>query len=224
MYDCFLRMLGETWNRPKYKPIRKLPFIPNEQEANELIAGCNKKTTTFLQLLKETGMRSGEAWMLKWTDINFQKKSVNVTPEKGGNPRILGISNKLIAMLNCLPKDQPKVFIGSLRHFARSYRRQRKKISNKLKNERIKQITFHTFRHLKATMEYAKTKDILHVMRLLGHRNIQNTLLYTQLIDFKSDNFHSATAQSVQEARKLVEAGFEHVCNFDDVKLFRKRK
>ena len=26
-------------------------------------------------------------------------------------------------------------------------------------------------------MEYHKTKDILHVMRMLGHRNIQNTLI-----------------------------------------------
>jgi hypothetical protein len=73
-------------------------------------------------------------------------------------------------------------------------------------------------------MEYAKTKDILHVMKMLGHKNIQNTLLYTQLVNFESDEFHSATAQTVQEAQKLVEAGFEYVCDFADVKLFRKRK
>jgi len=73
-------------------------------------------------------------------------------------------------------------------------------------------------------MEYAETKDILYAMKILGHRNIQNTLLYTQLISFESDDYHSATAQNVQEAQKLVEARFEFVCNFDDIKLFRKRK
>ena len=73
-------------------------------------------------------------------------------------------------------------------------------------------------------MEYAKAKDILYVMKILGHRSIQNTLLYTQLISFESDDYHSATAQNVQEAQKLVEAGFEFVCNFDDIKLFLKRK
>jgi len=61
-------------------------------------------------------------------------------------------------------------------------------------------------------------------MKLLGHRNIQNTLLYTQLISFESDEFHSATAKTVQEAQKLIEAGFEYVCEFDEVKVFRKRK
>ena len=47
------------------------------------------------------------------------------------------------------------------------------------------QITFKTFRHFKATMEYHRTKDIIHVMRLLGHKNIKNTLVYTQLVHFK---------------------------------------
>jgi hypothetical protein len=77
---------------------------------------------------------------------------------------------------------------------------------------------------VRATMEYAKTKDILHVMKMLGHKNIQNTLLYTQLINFESDKFHSATAKTVQDAQKLVEAGFEYVCEFNDVKIFKKRK
>ena len=106
----------------------------------------------------------------------------------------------------------------------RAFRSQRKRIANKLKNDRINQIHFHTLRHWKATMEYAKTKDILHVMKILGHRNIQNTLLYTQLINFESDKIHSATAKTVQEAQKLVEAGFDYVCNFSETKLFRKRK
>ena len=73
-------------------------------------------------------------------------------------------------------------------------------------------------------MEYAKTKDILHVMKMLGHRNIQNTLLYTQLISFESDQFHSATAKTVLDAQKLIEAGFEDVCEFNETKIFKKRK
>lgn len=96
--------------------------------------------------------------------------------------------------------------------------------SIKLQNERIKKITFHTFRHWKATTEYAKTKDILRVMKMLGHKSIQNTLLYTQLVNFENDEYHSSTAKTVEEAQKLVEAGFEYVCNFEDIKLFRKRK
>jgi hypothetical protein len=73
-------------------------------------------------------------------------------------------------------------------------------------------------------MEYHKTRDILHVMSLLGHRNIESTLVYTHLISFESDGFHSAVADTVEEARKLLEQGFEYVCPKDDIMLFRKRK
>jgi hypothetical protein len=74
-------------------------------------------------------------------------------------------------------------------------------------------------------MEYYKTKDILHVKQLLGHKSINNTLIYTQLVKFETeDQFHSATAESVEEARDLIEAGFEYVCDIDGIRLFRKPK
>ncbi|MEM2593341.1 MAG: tyrosine-type recombinase/integrase [Candidatus Bathyarchaeia archaeon] len=56
-------------------------------------------------------------------------------------------------------------------------------MAHKLNNLRLKQIHFHTIRHWKATMEYAKTRDILHVMKVLGHKNIKNTLIYTHLVE-----------------------------------------
>jgi integrase len=86
------------------------------------------------------------------------------------------------------------------------------------------QIHFHTFRQWKATMEYHKTRDILHVMNLLGHRNKESTLVYTQLISFETDEYHSAIARTVEEARKLLEQSFEYVCQKEDIMLFRKRK
>ena len=61
-------------------------------------------------------------------------------------------------------------------------------------------------------------------MRLLGHKNIANTLIYTQLVEFESDEYCSAVASSVEEAKKLIEAGFEYVCSHKDEMLFRKRK
>ncbi len=61
-------------------------------------------------------------------------------------------------------------------------------------------------------------------MELLGHRDIKTTLIYTQLVNFESDEYHSAVAKTIEEARKLIEAGFEYVCDVDGVKLFRKRR
>ena len=60
-------------------------------------------------------------------------------------------------------------------------------------------------------MEYQRTKDILHVMRLLGHRNITNTLIYTHLVDFEAVEYVSKVAKNVKEAHKLVDAGLIHM-------------
>ena len=96
----------------------------------------------------------------------------------------------------------------------------------KLQNLRLRQIHFHTLCHWKATMEYHKTKNILHVKRLLGHKKLENTEIYTHRIDFESDEWHMATAQSLDEEKKLIEAGFDYVrySDKDEVAIYRKRK
>ncbi len=61
---------------------------------------------------------------------------------------------------------------------------------------------------------------------MLGHRNINNTLRYTQLIKTEDDEFVSKVAKTVKDACALVEAGYENVTEFKEegVKIFRKRK
>jgi integrase len=217
-------MLGKSWTLPIYKRVRTLPFIPTESEIDQLIAATSQRISTYLQLLKETGMRCGEASQLKWTDFDLENRSVRITPEKGSNPRILPLSTKLIDMLNALIKKTNTVFGVSSDLMRRNYSKQRKAVAYKLKNPRILQITFHTFIHWKATMEYYKTRDILHVKEILGHRSLNNTMLYTQLIGFKDDEFSARIAHSEDEACQLIETGFEFVCDFNGNKLFRKRK
>jgi len=124
-----------------------------------------------------------------------------------------------------LPKANKFVFSGiKLKSLQKRFEDQRRRIAAKLKNPRLLKISFVTLRHWKATMEYAKTKDIVHVMRILGHKNIQNTLVYTHLVDFKDEEYTCKTAWTIEEAQRLIEAGFEYVCDVEGAKLFRKRK
>jgi integrase len=105
------------------------------------------------------------------------------------------------------------------------FERYRKRAANKFGNPRILQVTFHTLRHWKATTEYHKTKDILHVMKILGHKNIKNTLLYTQLLEYENnDDFICKVAKNPNEIQELIENGFEYICDQEDLKFFRKRK
>jgi len=230
VYSCFLNFLGLTWQKPNYKPQRKLPFIPTEKEIDTLIAGCGKKTAAILQLLKETGCRVGEALQVEWTDINITSQTLTINaPEKNGNPRILKVSTKLLSMLNNLKRKDSKIFGKTTTKTATlCLSRTRKKVARKLQNPRLLKITFHTLRHWKATMEYHKTKDILHVKQLLGHRKIDSTMIYINLESalFYTENneFHVKTAKTQEEIKGLLEVGFEYVCEKDNLIYFRKRK
>jgi len=224
-YALLARSLGFAFQKPRYERVEKLPFIPLESEIDALISGTGPKTSAVLQLLKETGARIGEAWTLKWTDIDFERGIVTLTPEKGSHPRQFKINPRTCSAVNMLPKKITRIFATcSIEKFRRNYEKQRRKLAVKLGNPRLNQVTLHTFRHWKATYEYHKTHDILHVMRLLGHKSIQNTLRYTQLVDWKSDDFTCKIATTVVDCAKLIEAGFEYVTEMDSTKLFKKRK
>jgi len=198
-----------------------------------LIAGSGWKTAAFLQLMKETAMRPGEAASLQWDDVDFISKTVYVTPEKGSNPRIFRLSDKLLNMLLNIKdknqvRDKNRVFAKQLRHIRRQFERMRIKQAFKLQNKRLLKIMLKTFRTWKDTMLYHETKDPWYVMEFLGHRSLQHTRKYVQLeaaiYADGSDDFVSKVAKNVEESCELIELGFEYVHEIDGCYLYRKRK
>ncbi|HTY75004.1 MAG TPA: hypothetical protein VMD05_05500 [Candidatus Nanoarchaeia archaeon] len=114
-----------------------------------------------------------------------------------------------------------------IEYFAINLQRQRRKLANKIGNPRLLKIHFHTLRYWKGTILYHQTKDMYYVMLQLGHRNIQNTLLYVQLEEalFQGEaEYISKVANTQQEICALIDSGFEYVTDFQGAKIFRKRK
>ena len=150
---------------------------------------------------------------------------MNITPTKNHNARTLPISSNLLTRLLKLPRLNERVFASkNLDKMRWLFERARNQLANKLENPRLRQISFKSFKHWKATMTYAKTKDILHVQHIPGHKRISNTLIYTHLVNFESDEWSCKTAKTIEEAAVLIESVFDYVTEIDGFKLFRKRK
>ncbi len=226
-YKSYAITFKLEWDPPKTRVEDKIPFIPTEDEINQLIAGCGKRTATFLQVLKDTAARTAEAAKLKWIDIDEHKNTIRINnPAKGSRARIVKVGPKTIAMINRLQKTNQYIFNPHAHTIRQNYYKQRRRIASILQNPRLMQIRLHTFRHWKATMEYHRTKNIKHVQRLLGHKKLEHTDRYTQLIDLEDDAYNVAHAATLEEENKLIEAGFEYVrySERDEVAIYRKPK
>jgi len=232
-YLGFCRQFNLPFTPLRYQRIEQLPFIPLESEIDQLIAAMGKRWATYLQMLKETGVRPGEAWRLEWTDLDLNNHTLTINhPEKDSNPRkFTKLSGKLVAMLQRVRRPGKYVFHAdnvsknSFAYFGRLFFLERKRVAGETGNERLLRVNWKSLRHFKGTTEYVRTKDIVHVMRVLGHKSIKNTMIYINLAGLDEDeNYVCKVATTKEERINLIEGGFTFVAKEGDEWYFRKRK
>jgi integrase len=228
-YSHYCKFYGIAFCKPKYRRDHKIPRVPTEEKINLILGHASKKYAIIYKIAMECGLRPVEIGNLTLNDIDLEKGLLSVNSAKHGNPRVLKLKSGTHALLTEYIKERnfslkERIFpSGAV--ISNTYERLKASTAKKLNDPDLKKIRLYDLRHFYATMLYYKTKDILLVKEKLGHRNINNTLIYTHLVSFNdSEEFYSATAKNVGEAQKLIEQGFDYVTEFDGIKLFRKRK
>ena len=228
-YNKYCKYNQIKWTMPLYTPEAKTIKIPTKEKLLMLIASTKKPLSTKLTLSMESGLRPIELCTLKVKDIDLEQRLVYPTTAKHGAPRKLRISNILKETLqerinhyNLKPND--KIFKGNADDYGKHYRAMRNALAKRLHNATIQRIRLYDFRHFFATNLYHITRDILLVKQQMGHKKLETTLIYTQLLNLNDDEWTCKTATTVKEATQLIEAGFEHVTEIGGIALFRKRK
>jgi integrase len=230
-YDKYAQYYGIKWEKPNYWQPRKIPKIPIEKHLECIIASAPTKTSTALAISKDTGLRPIELMNLTLKDIDLINGVIYPETAKHGQTRVLKIKKRTLSMLlawiqkmNIKPNE--KIFLGwKTDNYSKSFRFFINKVAKKLHDPSIRTIKLYHFRHFYATMLLKRTNNILIVKQKLGHTNINHTLLYTQILDIEdNDNYSCEIAENVEQARKLIENGFEYITEMYGVKLFRKRK
>jgi integrase len=227
-YERYTRYNEIFWKKPYIKRTSQPPYVPTTEETSILIANAGTKYSMILSILRDTGMRpiELERSKLKWFDL--QRGIVNIETAKGGNPRSLKLKTETLSMLKTyIAKNNFNLndnIFPPVKTMRSVYTKIRKRTAKKLEKPELLRVSMYSFRHYFATMLYHKTKDILLVKQQLGHKRIENTLIYTHLVNFQDDEYHARTATTTKEAIKLIEAGFDYVTEMDGIKLFRKPK
>jgi len=219
---CF----GEEWkNAPKFKRVKKPQYLPKEEHLMQIIAGVPNKYKPFCQLLFETGLSSLEAWNLKWSDIDFESGNVNVTPIKNRNSRTLPLSNKVMHMIQLLPRESEYIFKkGTLRSFRGGFRRHRARLAEELNEPELLNCSFKTFRTFYVTKCSYLFHDPFEVQYRAGHVKIDTTQLYIRREHSMNREVVSRVTHTLEEAQEAIEQGFQYVTDHGDAKLWSKPK
>ncbi|MGB9134569.1 MAG: tyrosine-type recombinase/integrase [Candidatus Bathyarchaeia archaeon] len=221
-YSYFAELNQITWKRPRYKHERQIPKIPTRENIMKVISHAKKYAPIFKTLM-ETGLMPYELSQVESKDIDFERGTLNARGYKGHASRAFKLTQETTAMLKTYFAKYPS-FPNAL-WIQKMWRQHRNTVSKKLQDPAIRNIRLYDLRHYYATTLHAKTKDILLVKQQLGHKKIETTLIYTQLVAFNEENDYACkTATNVKEATDLIEYGFEYIIEMDGLKLFRKRK
>ena len=226
-YNYFAKYNGLKWEKPKYKWERKIPIIPTTANIDKVISATGRKYATIFTILKETGLETKELETTHRTDIDAERGVINAQGCKGHNSRSIKLCPKTADMLRAyLNKYTGNKPFPIARRMGEQWRRTRNRLANKLNEPQLRQIPLRNLRHYFATRTYDRTKDILLVKQLLGHKKLETTMFYTQLITFTEDEEYTCKAtNNTKEAQDLVEHGFAYIATTpDNLMLFRKRK
>ncbi len=185
-----------------------LPKYFTAEEVNQILE-ANKKdqqTHLILHLLWKTGVRASELVELRWQDVNFYDKHVRVVTlkksrqkRKGRRPvreheRIIPIDDALLSELLLWRniQEQKASKSTSLRRrerlltyvtavgYTRIYKLVRKAVL--LAGFDEDRAHPHTFRHSFAVHLLKQGVPITVVQQLLGHSSIENTMIYTLIV------------------------------------------
>lgn len=85
----------------------------------------------------------------------------------------------------------------------------RKRTAEIHQNPRLLAIDFTAFRTWAGTMiAYHTNGNVLTVKKLLGHKQVKNTLKYIGKINFKDSDFETTSATTVEDILKLGKEGW----------------
>jgi integrase/recombinase XerD len=185
------------------KRVKKMPVVMSYTEVRLIFEHVkNFKHNTMLKILYSTGIRLSELRNLTVDCIDFERQTILIRGGKGQKDRYVAIS---ITMHSQLVKYfriyQPIHYLfetSTGKSFSKSgiwfiLNQVKKKLNIK------KKINIHAFRHTYATHMLEQGGNILVLQRLLGHVNLNATLIYlhTQNVDITRapnplDNLSSA--------------------------------
>ena len=170
------------------RTVRRQPRFFSEEEVIAIMEDCREEWVREIYLtLLYTGMRIGELVNLEWEDVDLERRRITIRAKNFWKPK--GMEERMIPMHEVVysilinkeresrwvftKADGEKINIHSLDV---KFRRQLRRLG-------IKNASLHTWRHTFASYLMMASGNIRAVQKLLGHKSIRTTEIYSHLTD-----------------------------------------
>lgn len=185
-YACKLRGLPyQQFSLPCIDRNDKLPVVLNASEVKALLKVCDLlKHRLLIGLAYGCGLRCAEVRTLTIADVDTERAMVHVRQGKGKKDRCIPMGTMLARGIKAfIEAEKPRTYLFEGNDGEPySQRGAQWAISQAVKKAGIvKEVSLHTLRHTYATHLLEQGVNILTIKALLGHAQIETTMIYLHL-------------------------------------------
>ncbi|MDD5679936.1 MAG: tyrosine-type recombinase/integrase [Candidatus Omnitrophica bacterium] len=184
---CLRTMLNKAieWGKLKDTPMKKIKLFKEDnmrtrflakEEFERLLDNCPPHLRNIVICAVNTGMRRNEMLHLKWSDVDFMNKIINVKKTKAKKQRAISINSVLERLLINIRERSTSEYVFCYNN--RKIDSVKTAFNSALKKAEINDFRFHDLRHTAGTYLRQSGADLITIKEILGHSKIEMTARY----------------------------------------------
>ncbi len=194
----FLRGLGiiaenpaNTVSHPKYDLADPRVLTKLEYRALRDACRADKRISTIVEVLLQTGMRISELANLEVEDVDLDTQTITVRPQESHGQRQIPLNNAAVSAikeyLEIRPKTRQKALFVTKTCRPFLVRNIRTAIDRYFRLAGIKDAKVNDLRHTFIVQQLAAGTPLVYVSQLVGHKRITTTEKYLKLLQNNAD-------------------------------------
>lgn len=181
--------LAITWDLfLDLNPFRKVKFfreinfgtrVVNAEEEEKLLRNAAPYIQDLMRFALNTGLRIGEIFTLRWSDVDLEKNLLNVFAPKTQKIRAVPLNGDARKVLEYWALGKRNEFVFYNPETGKPFVDLKAGFGLACRKAGIEGVTWHTLRHTFASRLLNRGADIVTVQQLLGHSTVTVTMRYT---------------------------------------------
>ena len=171
----------------KENPVRKVKFfrefntglrVVSPEEEKSLLQNASPYLQDLIRFALNMGLRIGEIFSLRWSNVDLQKGILNVFAPKTQRIREVPVNSETRKVLEAWRLHKKSEFVFYNPETGKPFVDLKNGFALGCKKAGISGVTWHTLRHTFASRLVGSGVDIVTVKELLGHSSISVTMRY----------------------------------------------